>query len=98
MNAYDIIIRPVLTEKSYEAIQNKTYVFVVARNAGKTEIKQAIETIFLGVKVASVNTVTRIGKVKRQGRFEGRRPTIKKAYITLTEDSKTIDAFDSLAQ
>lgn len=98
MNAYDIIIRPVLTEKSYEAIQNKTYVFVVARNAGKTEIKQAIETIFPGVKVASVNTVTRIGKVKRQGRFEGRRPTIKKAYITLTEDSKTIDAFDSLAQ
>lgn len=98
MNAYDIIIRPVLTEKSYEAIQNKTYVFVVAKNAGKTEIKQAIETIFPGVKVASVNTVTRIGKVKRQGRFEGRRPTIKKAYITLTEDSKTIDAFDSLAQ
>ena len=96
MNAYDIIIRPVLTEKSYEAIQNKTYVFIVAKGAGKTEIKQAIETIFPGVKV--VNTVTRIGKVKRQGRFEGRRPTVKKAYITLTKDSKTIDAFDSLAQ
>ena len=98
MNAYDIIIRPVLTEKSYEAIQNKTYVFIVAKGAGKTEIKQAIETIFPGVKVESVNTVTRIGKVKRQGRFEGRRPTVKKAYSTLSKDSKTIDAFDSLAQ
>ncbi len=98
MNAYDIVIRPVLTEKSYEAIQNKTYVFIVAKKAGKTEIKQAIETIFPGVKVDSVNTVNHLGKIKRQGRFEGRRPSTKKAYITLTEDSKTIDAFDSLAQ
>ncbi len=98
MNAHDIIIRPVLTEKSYEAIQSKTYVFIVAKKAGKTEIKQAIETIFDGVKVESVNTVNRLGKVKRQGRFEGRRPSTKKAYITLTQDSKTIEAFDSLAQ
>lgn len=98
MNAHDIVIRPVLTEKSYEAIQNKTYVFIVAKKAGKTEIKQAIETIFPGVKVESVNTVNRLGKIKRQGRFAGRRPSTKKAYITLTEGSKTIEAFDSLAQ
>lgn len=98
MNAHDIIIRPVLTEKSYETIANKTYVFIVAKKAGKTEIKQAIEEIFPGVKVDSVNTVNRLGKIRRQGRYEGRRASTKKAYITLTKDSKTIDAFDSLAQ
>ena len=81
MNAHDIIIKPVLTEKSYEAIQNKTYVFIVAKKAGKTEIKQAVETIFDGVKVESVNTINRLGKVKRQGRtarpppLHQRRPT-----------------------
>ena len=96
MNAYDIIIKPVLTEKSYEVIAEKTYVFIVAKKAGKTEIKQAIETIFDGVKVERVNTVNRLGKMKRQGRFEGRRPSTKKAYITLTKDSKTIEAFDNI--
>ena len=98
MNAHDIIIKPVLTEKSYEAIQNKTYVFIVAKKAGKTEIKQAVETIFDGVKVESVNTINRLGKVKRQGRTAGRRPSTTKAYITLTKDSKTIEAFDNMAQ
>ena len=98
MNAHDIIIKPVLTEKSYEVISNKTYVFIVNKKAGKTEIKQAIETIFDGVKVEKVNTVNRMGKIKRQGRFEGRRPSVKKAYITLTADSKTIEAFDNMAQ
>ena len=98
MNAHDIIIKPVLTEKSYEVIGNKTYVFIVDKRAGKTEIKQAIETIFDGVKVERVNTVNRLGKIKRQGRFEGRRPSTKKAYITLKKDSKTIEAFDSMAQ
>ena len=98
MNAHDIIIKPVLTEKSYEVIGNKTYVFIVNKKAGKTEIKQAIETIFDGVKVEKVNTVNHLGKIKRQGRFEGRRPSTKKAYITLTADSKTIEAFDNMAQ
>ena len=64
MNAHDIIIKPVLTEKSYEAIQNKTYVFIVAKKAGKTEIKQAVETIFDGVKVESVNTINRLGRLR----------------------------------
>ena len=98
MNAYDIIIKPVLTEKSYEAIAEKTYVFIVNKKAGKTEIKQAIETIFDGVKVERVNTVNRLGKLKRQGLHSGRRPSTKKAYITLTKDSKTIEAFDNMAQ
>ena len=94
MNAHDIIIKPVLTEKSYEAIAEKTYVFIVAKKAGKTEIKQAIETIFEGVKVERVQ----LGKVKRQGLHSGRRPSTKKAYITLAKDSKTIEAFDNMAQ
>ena len=98
MNAHDIIIKPVLTEKSYEAIQNKTYVFIVAKKAGKTEIKQAVETIFDGVKVESVNTLRTLGKIKRQGRYAGRTPEIKKAYVTLKKDSKTIEFFDGMAQ
>ena len=98
MNAYDIIIKPVLTEKSYEVIGSKTYVFIVNKKAGKTEIKQAIETIFDGVKVERVNTVNHLGKIKRQGRTEGRRPSTKKAYVTLKKDSKTIEAFDNMAQ
>ena len=96
MNAHDIIIKPVLTEKSYEAIQNKTYVFIVAKKAGKTEIKQALETIFEGVKVASVNTMRVQGKVKRQGRTQGRRPERKKAIITLKKDSKGIPFFEGM--
>ena len=97
MNAYDIIRRPVITEQSMESVADKKYVFMVDVNANKTEIKAAIEQIF-GVKVESVNTVNRLGKVKRQGRTEGRRPSTKKAYITLTKDSKTIEAFDNMAQ
>ena len=97
MNAYDIILKPVMSEKAYDGIHKKIYTFKVARNANKIEIKQAVEQIF-GVKVESVNTVNRLGKVKRQGRTEGRRPSTKKAYITLTKDSKTIEAFDNMAQ
>ena len=97
MNAHDIIIKPVLTEKSYEAIQNKTYVFIVAKKAGKTEIKQAVEAIF-DVKVERVNTVTTIGKVKRMGRSEGLTPTVKKAYVILKKDSKPIAFFEGMAQ
>ena len=94
---YDIIIRPVLTEKSYDAMNGKKYAFEVAIDAGKTEIKMAVETIF-GVKVASVNTLRLEGKLKRQGKFEGRRPERKKAYVTLTEASKGIEFFEGMAQ
>ena len=73
-SAYDVIIRPVLTEKSYADMADKKYTFQVAINANKTEIKQAVESVFEGVKVESVNTMRTIGKIKRQGRTSGRTP------------------------
>jgi large subunit ribosomal protein L23 len=97
MEARDIILKPVLTEKSYDDITAKKYTFVVSIKANKTQIKQAIEEIF-GVKVKKVNTLRQIGKVKRQGYTKGRRAQTKKAFVTLTSGSKTIEFFDSLAQ
>lgn len=96
MNARDIIIKPVLTEKSYAGIQNKRYVFVVNKKASKPEIKKAVETIF-GVSVEKVNTVNVNGKLKRQGRTQGYTADYKKAYVQLTADSKSIEFFDSLS-
>jgi large subunit ribosomal protein L23 len=95
--AYDIILRPVLSEKTYDSIADKKYTFEVDVRAGKTEIKAAIEEIF-GVKVATVNTLRQEGKIKRQGRTQGRRPERKKAYVTLTKDSKAIEFFEGMAQ
>ena len=94
---YDIIIRPVLSEKSYDGMADKKYAFEVAIGANKTEIKKAVETIF-GVKVETVNTLRTEGKLKRQGRTQGRRPERKKAYVKLTEGSKTIEFFEGMAQ
>ncbi len=96
MNYHDIIIRPVLTEKSYDMIGSKTYTFIVDKRANKIEVKQAVEAIFPGVVVDKVNVVNRMGKVKRQGRYEGRRAATKKAYVTLKENSKGIEFFDSM--
>ena len=96
-NAYDIIKRPVLTEKSYDQLADKCYTFEVDVHANKTEIRKAVEEVF-GVKVASVNTLRQEGKIKRQGRHQGRRPEKKKAFIKLTADSKAIEFFESLAQ
>lgn len=95
-NAYDIIIKPVLSEKSYADIPNKKYTFIVAKKANKTEIKQAVEEVF-GVKVASVNTVNVDGKFKRQGKTEGYTSDYKKAFVQLKADSKSIEFFDSLS-
>ena len=99
-NAYDIIKRPVLTEKAYEGIEDKRYVFEVDIHANKAEIKKAIETVFAddGVKVEKVNTLRTIGKIKRQGRTQGRTPETKKAYVTLKKDSKPIKFFEGMAQ
>jgi len=94
---YDIIIRPVLTEKSYDQLQEKKYTFLVDINSNKTEIKQAIEAIF-DVKVEKINTVRRKGKLKRLGRYEGHRPDYKKAIVKLTADSKGIEFFEGMAQ
>ena len=95
-NAYDIIIRPVITEQSMESVADKKYVFQVALDANKTEIKAAVEEIF-GVKVAKVNTVRMQGKAKRTGAYPvGRRADFKKAVVTLTADSKTIEFFEGM--
>ena len=96
MFAEDIIIKPVLTEKAYDGIASKKYTFIVKRDANKTQIKAAVEKLF-GVKVASVNTLTRKGKLKRMGRNEGYTPDRKKAVVTLKEDSKPIEYFNSLS-
>ena len=97
---HDIIVRPVLTEKAYEGIADKRYIFEVPVNATKTEIKMAVEKVFAddGVKVDKVNTVRTLGKIKRQGLHSGRRPEVKKAYVTLKKDSKPIKFFEGMAQ
>ncbi len=92
----DIILKPVLTEKGYDGIADKRYTFTVARSANKTQIKIAVEQMF-GVKVADVNTVTCPGKLKRMGRNAGYTPKTKKAIVTLREDSKAIEHFNSLS-
>ena len=96
-NVYDIVIRPIITERSMASVADKKYVFEVAKDAGKIEIKNAVEQIF-GVKVAKVNTVNYDGKMKRQGLHQGRRASTKKAYVKLKKDSKGIEFFDSIAQ
>ena len=96
MNAYDIIRRPVITEQSMADVADKKYVFMVDVDANKTEIKAAVEQIF-GVKVSKVNTVRMQGKVKRTGAYPaGKRADYKKAIITLTADSKTIELFEGM--
>ena len=96
MNAYDIIRKPVITEQSMADVADKKYVFEVAMAASKTEIKAAVEAIF-GVKVAKVNTLIVGGKVKRTGAYPaGKRADIKKAVVTLTADSKTIEFFEGM--
>ena len=96
MNAYDIILRPVITEQSMESVADKKYVFMVALDADKTPIKAAVEEAF-GVKVAKVNTVCMQGKVKRTGAYPaGKQAAYKKAVVTLTADSKTIEFFEGM--
>ena len=92
---YDIIKRPIITEQSMERVAEKVYVFEVEKTANKIEIRQAIEEIF-GVSVAKVNTISVKGKKKRMGRNEGYTSDWKKAVVTLTEDSKTIEFFDGM--
>ena len=93
--AYDIILTPVISEQSMDVAADKKYTFKVATDANKTQVKVAIEEIF-GVEVAKVNIMNYDGKVKRMGRYEGRRPAYKKAIVTLTEKSKEIEFFQGL--
>ena len=94
--AHDIIIRPIISEQSMAQIEDRKYTFVVAKSANKIEIKKAVEEIF-GVNVEKVTTINMIGKIKRMGRYEGRRAAWKKAVVKLSEGSKTIEFFDGMA-
>ena len=95
MNARDIILAPVITEKSVEAMSGKKFTFRVADGANKIEIANAIEKIF-EVKVASVNTINVPGKKKRMGVHVGMTSKRKKAIVVLTKDSKSIDLFENM--
>ncbi|MBR1506503.1 MAG: 50S ribosomal protein L23 [Eubacterium sp.] len=93
---YDVIFKPVLTEKSMNLMAEKKYTFLVHPDATKNQIKEAVEKMFDGTKVASVNTANYDGKVKRRGRTEGRTSKYKKAYVTLTAESADIELFEGL--
>ena len=93
--AQDIVIAPIITEKSMSIIADKKYTFKVATDANKVEIAAAVEKLF-GVEVAKVNTMNVRGHKRRMGRYVGNTAAWKKAVVTLTEKSKTIDFFDGL--
>jgi len=97
MTAHDIVVRPIVTERSMSGSSDRKYTFEVAKKANKPEIKRAVEELF-GVSVDSVNTMRVRGRMKRlsMGRPEGRTPSWKKAVVKLTPDSKSIEFFDSL--
>ena len=95
MAAQDIIIRPIVTEKTMSGMQAKKYTFEVAKDATKIDIARAVEELF-GVKVSKVNTLHVRGHLRRQGRSEGYTREWKKAVVTLTEGSKTIEFFESM--
>jgi large subunit ribosomal protein L23 len=93
---YDVILKPVLTEKSMNAMADKKYTFLVNPEANKTQIKEAVEKMFEGTKVAKVNTLNADGKKKRRGMIVGLTAKTKKAIVQLTEDSKDIEIFQGL--
>ncbi len=95
MNARDIILAPVITEKAVSLLPEKKYTFRVADSANKIEIAKAVEEIF-GVKVAKVNTISMKGHLRRMGRNQGYTSDWKKAVVTLKPDSKTIEFFDGM--
>ena len=93
---YDVILKPIVTEKSMNAMGEKKYTFMVNPEANKTQIKEAVEKMFEGTKVKSVNTINNDGKKKRRGMVVGKTAKSKKAIVALTEDSKDIEIFEGL--
>ena len=93
---YDIILKPVITEKSMLAMEDKKYTFYVHTDATKTQVKEAVEKLFEGTKVKKVNTMNLEGKTRRRGRTSGKTAKRKKAIVQLTEDSKEIEIFEGL--
>ena len=96
MQNHDIIIKPIVSEKSMDQLADRKYTFKVAMNANKIEIKKAVEEIF-DVKVEKITTARVLGKIKRMGATSGKRADWKKAIVKLTADSKTIEFFDGMA-
>ena len=93
---YDVILKPVITEKSMNAMAEKKYTFLVHPEANKSQVKEAVEKMFPGTEVKTVNTMNNDGKTKRRGRTEGKTVKTKKAIVTLTENSKEIEVFAGL--
>ena len=94
---YDIIKKPVVSEKSMNQMADKKYTFIVHKDATKTQVKEAVEKLFEGAKVVKVNTSRYDGKVRRRGMVLGRTNSYKKATVTLSSDSKEIELFSSLS-
>ena len=93
---YDVILKPIVTEKSMNAMGEKKYTFMVHPEANKSQIKEAVEKMFEGTKAKSVNTMNMDGKNKRRGMVVGKTAKSKKAIVALTEDSKDIEIFEGL--
>ena len=93
---YDVLLKPVITEKSMELMSEKKYTFLVHPDANKIQIREAVEKMFDGVKVAKVNTMNNRGKNKRRGYTSGRTAETKKAIVTLTPESKDIEFFEGI--
>ena len=96
LKSYDIILKPVITEKSMAAMEEKKYTFIVHTDATKNQIKEAVEKLFEGTKVEKVNTMNLEGKTRRRGRTSGKTAKTKKAIVKLTQDSKEIEIFEGL--
>ena len=93
---YDVILKPVITEKTMELMADKKYTFLVHTEATKNQVKEAVEKMFPGTKVAGVNTMNLDGKLKRRGRTAGKTAKMKKAIVKLTESSNDIDFFQGM--
>ena len=93
---YDVILKPVITEKSMNDMSEKKYTFLVHPTATKIQVKQAVEQMFDGVKVDKVNTMNLAGKLKRRGQTSGKTAKMKKAIVKLTESSNDIDFFQGM--
>lgn len=96
LSYYDVLLKPVITEKSMEAMAEKKYTFKVHPEATKVQIRESVEKMFDGAKVARVNTMNQAGKAKRRGATTGKTAKYKKAIVTLTEESKDIEFFDGM--
>ncbi|MBN2220932.1 MAG: 50S ribosomal protein L23 [Vallitaleaceae bacterium] len=96
LSYYDVLLKPIITEKSMDAMSDKKYTFKVHPDATKVQIKEAVEKMFAGTKVKQVNTMNLDGKTKRRGASTGKTAKVKKAIVTLTEESKEIEFFEGM--